>query len=211
MELAYANSQRFTEYFLGSQESMNSVVASKTLRFNRPSAKQITKLTVKNFLEYLDSPKINGESHIGTQSFHVQEDSLAQADEEILPFNKYSLKDIAFFGCGGQFEESPHMKHGDIPAMDSYSSYPPSEYEEEYEEIPYSNDCSFNQLDIEKPNKIPSSNQLEYPNDQVTTQERLHKFIYSSFDNLSCKEQLLEDLVTEEISSFTQLANFFQT
>jgi hypothetical protein len=211
MDLTYVDGQRFTEYFLGSQESMDSVVARETLRINRPSTKQNTKSTVKKFMENLDSPEINGESHIGIKSVHVQEDSLAQADEEILLFNKYSLKDIAFFGCDGQLEESPNMKHSDMPDMNSYSSYPPSEYEEEEEEIPYSNDCSFSQLDIEKTNKIPSLFQLEYPNDQVTTQKCLHKFIYSSFDNLSCKEQLLEDLVIEEISSFTQLANFFQT
>ena len=190
MDLTYVNGQRFTEYFLGSQESMDSVVARETLKFNRSSTKQNTKSTVKKFLENLDSPEINGESHIGIKSVHVQTDSLAQADEEILLFNKYSLKGIEFFGCDGQLEESPNMKHSDMPDMNSYSSYPPSEYEEEEEEIPYSNDCSFSQLDIEKTNKIPSSNQLEYPNDQVTTQKCLHKFIYSSFDNLSCKEQL---------------------
>ena len=207
MDQSYVNGQRFTQYFLGSHESMDSMVGRETLRYNRPSGKQITKSQVKISLEYLDSSEINGESRIGTQNVHVQQCSLARADNEILPFNKYSLENNAFFGYDGQLEE---MQDDDIPEMDSYSSYPPSEYEEEVEEIPYSNDCSFSQLGIDKPNKIPSLFQLEYPNDQVTTLECLHKFIYSSFDNLSCKEQLLEDLVIEEISSFTQLANFFQ-
>ena len=209
IDQSYVNGHRFTQYFLGSHESMDSMVDRETLRYNRPSGKQITKSQVKISLEYLDSSEINGESRIGTQNVHVLQCSLARADNEILPFNKYSLENNAFFGYDGQVEE---MQDDDMPEMDSYISYPPSEYEEEEEEeeIPYSNDCSFSQLDIDKPNKIPSLFQLEYPNDQVTTQERLHKFIYSSFDNLSCKEQLLEDLVIEEISSFTQLANFFQ-
>lgn len=207
MDQSYVNGQRFTQYFLGSHESMDSMVGRETLRYNRPSGKQITKSQVKISLEYLDSSEINGESRIGTQNVHVQQCSLARADNQILSFNKYSLENNAFFGYDGQVEE---MQDDDMPEMDSYSSYPPSEYEEEEEEIPYSNDCSFSQLDIEKPNKIPSLFQLEYPNDQAATLECLNKFIYSSFDNLSCKEQLLEDLVIEEISSFTQLANFFQ-
>jgi len=35
------------------------------------------------------------------------------------------------------------------------------------------------------------------------------KFKLNSFDNLSCKEQLLENLLIEEISTFSELAGFF--
>lgn len=214
MDPCYVYIKCFTQHFLGSLESTDSEVARETIRHNLPSARQITKPQVKLFLEYSNSLEIKGVSHIGIQSVQVQEDSLAQADEGISPFNKYSLVDISFFGCDGQVQESSQMQDDGMPNMDSHSSYPPTEYEmeeDEEEEILYSFDCSFSQLDIEKPKRIPSLFQIETPNDEVTIEKCLHKCIYQSFNNLSCKEQLLEDLAIEEISSFTQLAYFFQT
>ena len=141
-----------------------------------------------------------------------------KAYPEAMQFNKTSLEEGIHLGPSIVLDDQDKQKDATmahVAISKSSSLTQPSEHEEfmddsdddPIEEFEY--ECSIEELSIQfKDNKscTPQSqnNESEEPSNGC-----LYKYKFESFDNLSCKEQLLEGLIMEEISSYSQLAKFF--
>lgn len=141
-----------------------------------------------------------------------------KAYPETMQINKTSLEEGINLGprilLGDQDKQKDAtMAHASISKSSSFTQ--PSEHEEfmdDSEDDPmeeFELECSIEEPSIQFKDKKSCTPQSLDKESEEPSNGCPHKYKFESFDNLSCKEQLLDGLIMEEISSYSQLTNFF--